>query len=74
MIVFHTRLENQSEESKEIGFVLAYEFGDAEGLMPTGTRLHIRRPHPDDLTFGDVEGARSLKLKINELWVCRVCV
>jgi len=61
MIVFHTRLENHSEESKKIEFILTYEFGDAEGLMATGTRLHIRRPHPEDLGFGDVEGARSLE-------------
>ena len=48
MIVFHTRLENHSNESKRIEFILTYEFGDAEGLTATGTRLHIRRPHPDD--------------------------
>ena len=40
-------------------FVLQYEFGDAEGYRTPDTRLHIRRPHPDDLPFGNVAGQRS---------------
>lgn len=59
MLVLHTRFENKGHAPKQLEFVLNYEFGDAEGLLPKGTRLHIRRPHPDDLIFGNVEGTRS---------------
>jgi hypothetical protein len=60
LIVFHTRLENTGSEPLDLLFSLEYEFGDARGQRPPGTRLNIRRPHPDDLPFGNVEGTRSL--------------
>ncbi|MBD3288805.1 hypothetical protein GF337_08390 [candidate division KSB1 bacterium] len=61
MLVFHTTFTNSSQKSHQLEFELAYQFGDAEGRLATGTRLHIRRPHPDDLGFGNVEGTRSLE-------------
>jgi len=45
-------------------FVLQYEFGDAEGYRTPDTRLHIRRPHPDDLPFGNVAGQRSADAEV----------
>jgi hypothetical protein len=59
VLVFHTRLENRGERPAHPTFALSYEFGDAEGHRTPDTRLHIRRPHPDDLPFGNVEGLRS---------------
>ncbi len=59
VLVFHTRLENRGQAPASLEFVLNYEFGDANGERAEGTRLHIRRPHPDDLPFGNVEGVRS---------------
>jgi hypothetical protein len=56
--VFHTRFKNQGAKESRLQFQLAYRFGDADGLVPEGARLHIRRPHPDDLAFGNVEGIR----------------
>lgn len=61
LLIFHTQLENRGNNRSQIEFVLDYEFGDAEGERALGTRLHIRRPHPDDLAFGNVEGMRSLE-------------
>jgi len=61
LLVFHTRFINTGERAKQLVFTLEYQFGDAEGLLPEKTRLHIRRPHPDDLEFGNVEGIRSLE-------------
>jgi hypothetical protein len=59
VLVFHTRLENRGDRTARLAFTLEYEFGDAEGRRTPDTRLHIRRPHPDDLPFGNVEGQRS---------------
>ena len=64
MLVFHTKLENMGDQQENLVFRLEYEFGDAEGLRPKGTRLHIRRPHPDDLPFGNVEGTRSREIDL----------
>lgn len=60
VMVFRTTLENQSPVAKRIGFTLEYAFGDHRGDCPTGIRFKIRRPHPDDVAFGDVGGVRSL--------------
>lgn len=59
VLLFHTRLENRGEVPVSLAFALEYEFGDAEGRRTPDTRLHIRRPHPDDLPFGNVEGRRT---------------
>jgi len=59
MLVFHTTLRNNGHQARELEFETEYQFGDAEGLLAEGTRLKIRRPHPDDLEFGNVEGIRS---------------
>lgn len=59
LLVFRTLLENKGTVAVAIRFVVEYLFGDAEGRVARGTRLHIRRPHPDDLGFGNVEGTRS---------------
>lgn len=59
IVIFHTRFKNQRAKESRLQFQLAYRFGDADGLLPAGARLHIRRPHPDDLAFGNVEGIRS---------------
>jgi hypothetical protein len=56
VMVFRTRLENRGDKPARLVFTLAYEFGDAEGFCTPDTRLRIRRPHPDDAPFGDVEG------------------
>jgi len=61
MLVFHTTLENQGAAKKQLEFTLTFDFGDADGDRATGTRLLIRRPHPDDLGFGNIEGTRSLE-------------
>jgi hypothetical protein len=58
ILVFRTRLKNQRAKDSKLHFQLAYRFGDAEGVLPKETRLHIRRPHPDDMMFGNVEGVR----------------
>lgn len=60
MAVFHTTLQNTSRKSHQVGFVVDYVFGDSDGERAEGTRLHIRRPYPTDLGFGNVEGVRSL--------------
>lgn len=60
VLVFRTRLSNMSAEPVRVRFELCYEFGDADGQLAAGTRLNIRRPHPEDLEFGNVEGTRSL--------------
>jgi hypothetical protein len=57
--VFHTRFKNERTADAQLRFRLAYRFGDADGLLPKETRLNIRRPHPDDLQFGNVAGIRS---------------
>jgi hypothetical protein len=59
VLIFKTCLHNLSAQPHQVVFQLDYEFGDSEGLLPDGARLHIRRPHPDDLGFGNVDGARS---------------
>jgi hypothetical protein len=59
LLVFRTVLENTGQSRAQLRFVVEYLFGDADGKMARGTRLHIRRPHPDDLGFGNVEGTRS---------------
>jgi hypothetical protein len=59
LLVFRTVLENTGTAAVAIRFIVEYLFGDAEGQTAQGTRLHIRRPHPDDLGFGNVEGLRS---------------
>ena len=64
LLLFRTRLKNLSSEPIDLEFTLDYEFGDAFGHRAPSTRLHIRRPHPDDLTFGNVEGTRSLDTNI----------
>lgn len=66
VLIFHTCFENSSTKSVQLSFKLTYEFGDDEGLLATGTRLYIRRPHPDDLIFGNVEGVRSLTTDLAE--------
>ena len=59
VLVFNTRLTNHGSQPHEVAFVLNYTFGDAEGFLAPDTRLYVRRPHPDDVPFGDVEGVRA---------------
>ena len=65
VILFDTRLENLAAQPVDLTFTLEYEFGDAFGHRPKGSRLNIRRPHPDDLSFGNVEGTRSLETNLD---------
>ncbi|HKJ69462.1 MAG TPA: hypothetical protein VKA68_16005, partial [bacterium] len=59
MAVFHTTLRNTGRQPKKMQFQVKYEFGDSDGEQPGGTRMHIRRPYPTDLQFGNVEGVRA---------------
>jgi hypothetical protein len=59
LLVFHTRLTNTGSAPKQIDFTVEYAFGDAEGFLPPATRLRVRRPYPEDIAFGDVEGVRA---------------
>lgn len=61
VFIFHTQLTNLANVPSHLEFTVNYEFGDAEGSRTSDTRLHIRRPHPNDLPFGNVEGIRSLE-------------
>jgi len=61
VLIFRTGLVNSRDVEADVEFWLDYVFGDAEGERAAGTRLHIRRPHPDDLGFGNVEGVRSVE-------------
>jgi len=61
LIIFHTHLENRGVHPTNISFQLDYEIGDAKGKQPEGMHLNIRRPHPNDLSFGNVDGIRSLE-------------
>ncbi|NIM94074.1 MAG: hypothetical protein GTO18_10240 [Anaerolineales bacterium] len=59
LLIFRTKLKNNGEDALPLIFILEYEFGDAKGYRKDGSYLHIRRPHPEDLAFGNVEGVRS---------------
>ncbi len=63
--VFQTKLENLSDQQQTLSFRLEFEFGDAYGERASETYIHIRRPHPEDLPFGNVEGIRSDQLDID---------
>jgi hypothetical protein len=65
VLIFHTTFTNNSKHTKNIEFVLEYKFGDDQGKLAENTRLYIRRPHPDDLEFGNVEGIRSLETNLD---------
>ncbi len=66
VLVFHTKLENRGKTAKHLNFTLDYVFGDADGHRATGTRLFIRKPHPDDIAFGDLGGVRSTQTDLNK--------
>jgi hypothetical protein len=64
-LIFHTTLSSTDSETVRLKFILEYDFGDSNGEKAEGTRLYIRRPHPDDLEFGNVEGTRSAEMNID---------
>ncbi len=66
VLIFRTKFTNNGKQSHHLQFSLDYEFGDADGERATGTRLHIRRPYPDDPEFGNVEGTRSLATDLDK--------
>ncbi|MBN2088706.1 hypothetical protein JW964_03795 [candidate division KSB1 bacterium] len=66
LLIFRTQLTNFADKPQHLEFALDYEFGDADGERAAGTRLHIRRPYPDDLEFGNIEGTRALATDIEK--------
>ncbi len=66
ILVFHTRLENHGQAVRRIEYTVDYVFGDADGYIARDTRLFIRKPHPDDVAFGDLGGVRSTVTDLNQ--------